>query len=125
MVKVVDVNITLDGFYRTFGRKPTEAELGVMMRQKARQEGQVDASTYRGAMDRSKISQDAARIHANKRPLKEGIALKKRAFMINKMMLNGIPKEQILDILTITDAEYERQVKSWALPRKDAVEKKY
>lgn len=120
MVKVVDTEISLDGFKRRFGRKPNEAELGEMMLALAKKESQGSTSNS-AALSNSKIHQDIARKAIAMRHKDKKIAVNKRAWGINKMLLAGLDEADIVDALLISPREYHSVVRRFQLPREDIV----
>lgn len=122
MVKVVNTEISLDGFKRRFGRKPTEEELGKMMLALAKRESEGTATgTNSAALSNSKIHQDIARKAIALRHKDKNIAVNKRAWGINKMLLAGLAEADIVDALLISPREYHSVVRRFNLPRKDIV----
>lgn len=117
MVNVVDVEITLDNFQRAFGRAPTEDEQAMMMRLKAlRQEKQINTSNTGNLMERSKKSQEIAKQRSTAK-LSGHVRCTPRGIQINKMLNYGLNREQIMDVLKLTDEQVDNTMERFRLPR--------
>ena len=84
MVKVVDVEISLDNFKRAFNRTPTQEEIGIMMRLKARNhEKQPSSGNMHASMNRRNEFQKVAQDSARERSLKDNVVITKQVWTIN------------------------------------------
>tara|TARA_R110002167_G_scaffold35627_6_gene113687 strand:+ start:363 stop:767 length:405 start_codon:yes stop_codon:yes gene_type:complete len=119
MVKVVDVEISLDNFKRAFNRTPTQEEIGMMMRLKARNhEKQPFRGNMHASMNRRNEFQKAAQDSARERSLKDNVIITKQVWSINCLLGNGLNKDQIIDALLLTEQMYDRALARYNLPRK-------
>jgi len=116
------VNI-VDTFTRMYGRSPTEAELGAMIKMKA------DIEAYENRklrptvdlMTKSRESQKRAQEAAKKRQLKKGISINLRGWTVNCLLLADMSKQDISNALCITDKDVETLIRRYKLPRADTL----
>ena len=119
MVKIVDVEISLDNFKRAFNRIPTQEEIGIMMRLKAHNhERQPSNGKMHISMNRRCDFQKAAQESARGRSLKDNVVITKQVWSINCLLGNGLNKDQIIDALLLTEQMYDRALARYNLPRK-------
>tara|TARA_R110000803_G_scaffold127205_1_gene194706 strand:+ start:169 stop:573 length:405 start_codon:yes stop_codon:yes gene_type:complete len=124
MVKVVDVEITLDNFKRAFNRAPTQPELGAMMRLKARrQEKQPSMKKVMWKMEKSLYSQKVAQDAARNRELRTDIVVTKQVWSINYLLGLGLEKNQIIEALHISDQMYSNSLIRYNLPRQGLIKR--
>ena len=119
------VNIC-DTFTRMYGRAPSEAELGAMLKMKA----DIDAlknksiTPREGDLVHSKKAQERAKISAARRNKNGSVAVPQRTCTINKLIMFGLSTGQIADALFMKFEAVESDIEKYKLPRQNLRKKK-
>ena len=125
MVKVVDVKIDTTSFKRAFKREPNEAEIGALMRLNAkRNEGQIGIKNTIDKIDKRILAANKARDYIKSKPLKDAIVITRCAWSINYLLNLKLEKADIINVLHITEAAYDRAIRQYNLPR-EGLERKF
>ena len=116
----------VDNFTKTFGRAPSEKEIGDLMRLKAEQES-AEILKYKNERYKA-LNKEVAKRQMPARPKPEpkpepkpSVAAPmygdKLAVMINRMLRYGLSKDKVAYCLFVTENEVEATMKAYGLPR--------